>query len=79
MKEEKMNLVLVPSPTMDEWSKKNIEEHNKIRLSKRARVHYGPSEWKNISFHPEGKHQPQKKGKPVCWQPQNPTIIIRST
>jgi hypothetical protein len=47
MKKEKMELELVPSPQMDRWAAKNKKEHGRVRFSRKARSHYGPSDWKN--------------------------------
>lgn len=55
MRQEKMKLTLVISPTMDRWAKKNIAEHKKVRLSKRARMYYRPSDWKNTHLTIHGK------------------------
>lgn len=54
MKQEKMQLTLVASPTMDKWAEKNSAEHNKIRLSKRARKYYEPSDYKNMYINIHG-------------------------
>lgn len=48
MKREKMQLTLVPSPYMDRKAKKSASEHKKVRLSRRARMFYGPSDWQKI-------------------------------
>jgi len=63
MKQEKMQLVLVVSPTMDKWSNKNSDEHNKIRLSKRARNYYEPSSDSYITIHGLSKESRLKIGQ----------------
>lgn len=50
-----MQLTLVPSKVMDRWARKNKTEHNKIRLSKRARIHYKPSQWDNTKLKVHGR------------------------
>jgi len=54
MKQERMRLTLVPSPIMDKWARKNAVEHEKVRLSRRARVYYGPSDWEKIYLRVHG-------------------------
>ena len=48
MKKEKMQLTLIPSPEMDRLAQRVALEHEKIRMSKRARIFYGPSNWQKI-------------------------------
>lgn len=43
-----MQLRLVISPTMDLWAKKNEAEHERIRLSRKARDYYQPTNWEKI-------------------------------
>lgn len=50
-----MQLLLLPSKTMDRWAVKNSQEHNRIRLSKRARVYYRPSSSSNVKITVHGK------------------------
>lgn len=54
MRRQKMQLTLMPSKVMDKWARNNEEEHNKIRLSKRARMHYKPSDWGNARIKVHG-------------------------
>lgn len=48
MQQEKMRLTLIPSKIMDEWAKNNELEHSKVRLAKKARLHYRPTDWQSI-------------------------------
>lgn len=60
MRQEKMQLTLTISATMDKWAKRNKIEHNKVRLSKRARMHYRPSDWKNSLLTVRGEAKEDK-------------------
>ncbi len=55
MRREKMQLTLRISTVMDRWAKKNKEEHNKLRLSRRARTHYEPSRWSDTRVKIHGR------------------------
>lgn len=48
MRQEKMKLRLVISPTMDMWARKNRAEHKRIRMSRKARDYYQPSNEEKI-------------------------------
>lgn len=48
MKKERMRIQAVPSTIMDSWAQKNNAEHDKIRLSRKARNHYKPHEWDKV-------------------------------
>lgn len=65
MRREKMQLTLKPSKVMDRWAKNNTEEHNKIRLSRRARTYYKPSDWSNTRVKVHGR---AKEGKLLLSQ-----------
>lgn len=54
MKNERMKLTLAPSKAMDKWAEKNEEEHKRVRMSKRARLYYGPSDWTSIYIRVHG-------------------------
>ncbi len=43
-----MKLKLVISPTMDRWAKSRKDEHERIRMSKKAREFYQPTDWGKI-------------------------------
>lgn len=60
MKSARMELVLIPSAQMDKWAQRNTNEHLKIRMSKKARLNYRPSEESNIYIRVHGSAAEEK-------------------
>ena len=60
MRQEEMQLVLSISTEMDRLSETDSSEHEKIRLSKKARAYYQPSEWRVTNLTVQGIESSKK-------------------